>query len=323
MRRRALLGLAAGAAAAGPRAVFAQSRVYRVGFLTLEQGEDASLLTKPLHELGYVEGTNLSILYRSAGGDPARLAALAAELVQARPDVLVAGWGTLAPKALKEATSTLPIVFSTVGDPVGAGLVQSLARPGSNLTGLSGQSTEFKSKQLQLLLAVVPGQKCVGVLMNPDTPYTALAFRELKAAADRTDVRLEPLEMRKPGDFTAARLEALVAAGATSLFILEDPLTSSLKGTIVVEATRLRLPIMTGPNDFAYAGALMTYGASQPGRYRQTARYVDRILKGAKPAELPVEQPTAFQLVINQKAAKAIGVVVPQSVLAIADEVIE
>jgi putative ABC transport system substrate-binding protein len=320
MRRRALLGLAAGAV---PFAVFAQSRVYRVAFLTLQVGEDATLLTGPLRTLGYVEGSNLAIVYRSAGGDPARLAALAEELVQAGPDVLVAGWGTLAPKALKAATATLPIVFSTVGDPVGSGLVQSLARPGGNVTGSSGQATEFKSKQLQLLLACVPGQKVVGVLLNPDTPYTALAFTELKAAADRVGVRLELMEVRKPEDFGSAHMDALVASGATSLFIMEDPLTTGLKARIVAEATRLRLPIMTGLAEFARAGALMTYGASATAWYLQTAHYVDKILKGAKPADLPVVQPTTFELVVNLKAAKAIGAVVPQSVLAIADEVIE
>jgi putative ABC transport system substrate-binding protein len=159
--------------------------------------------------------------------------------------------------------------------------------------------------------------------MNPDTPYTALAYKELSASAERVGVVLDPLEMRKPEDFTAARMEALVAAGATSLFVLEDPLTSAHRAAIIGEATRLRLPIMTGLDGFAYAGALMTYGAGQDGRYRQTARYVDRILKGARPGDLPVEQPTTFRLVVNLKAAKAIGTVVPQSVLTIADEVIE
>jgi putative ABC transport system substrate-binding protein len=317
------MSLAAGVVAATPVAVFAQSRVYRVAFLALQVGEDASLLTKPLRELGYVEGANLTVLYRSAGGDPARLAALSEELVGAKPDVLVAGWGTLAPQALRAATATLPIVFSTVGDPVGAGLVQSLARPGGNVTGSSGQATEFKSKQLQLLLACIPGQKVIGVLLNPDTPYSTLALAELKAAADQVGVRLELLEARKPGDFTAARMGALVASGATSLFIMEDPLTTGLKETIIAEATRLRLPIMTGLAEFAYAGALMTYGASATSWYLQTAHYVDKILKGAKPADLPVVQPTIFQLVVNLKAAKAIGLVVPQSVVAIADEVIE
>lgn len=323
MRRRALLGLAAAAVAAEPFLAAAQSRVYRVAFLALQVGEDASLLTGPLRAFGYVEGKNLVVLYRSAGGDPARLAVLAEELVRATPDVLVAGWGTLVPKALKAATATLPIVFSTVGDPVGSGLVQSLARPGGNVTGSSGQATEFKSKQLQLLLACVPGQKVVGVLMNPDTPYTALALNELKTAADQAGVRLELLEARKPEDFTSARMDMLVASGATSLFIMEDPLTTGLIGSIVAELTRVRLPIMTGLAEFARAGALMTYGASATAWYVQTARYVDKILKGAQPADLPVMQPITFELVVNLRAAKAIGMVVPQSVLAIADEVIE
>jgi putative tryptophan/tyrosine transport system substrate-binding protein len=319
MRRRTFLGVIA----AWPAAAGAQATLHRIGFLSLEQGEDPSLLAKALGRLGYVEGKDFSILFRSAGGDPARLAALAGELVEAKPDLLVAGWGTLAPKALKAATTTVPIVFSTVGDPVGAGLVQSLARPGGNLTGLSGLATDLKSKQLQLLLLIVPGQKVVGALMNPDTPYTALAFKELKASADRLGVRFVPLEMRKPEDFTAARLEALVASGATSLFILEDPLTSSLKGAIVAEAIRRKLPTMCGLEDFAQAGALVTYGSSLSERHGQVARYIDRIWKGARPADLPVEQPTKFQLVINQKTARTIGVVVPSSVLATADEVIE
>jgi putative ABC transport system substrate-binding protein len=301
----------------------AQSRTFRVGFLTLEATEDASLLREPLRNLGYIEGKNLVLAYRSAGGDSARLAALAEELVQEKPDVLVAGWGTLAPKALKAATSTLPIVFSTVGDPVGAGLVQSLARPGGNLTGLSGQSTELKSKQLQLVMMCMPDQKVVGVLMNPDTPYTALAFKELKAAADQAGVRLASLEIRRPEDFTAVRMEAFLASGATSLFVIEDPLTSNLRTTIVGEAMRLRLPIMTGLSEFAQAGALMTYGPNPEGRYRQTAQYVDRILKGARPADLPVEQPTSFQLVVNLKTAKALGITVPPTILVRADEVIE
>lgn len=319
MRRRAILGFAV----AWPAVAGAQTKLHRIGFLALEQGEDPSLLAKALRDLGYVEGKDVSIQFRSANGDPARLVALAGELVEAKPDLLVAGWGTLAPKALKAATASVPIVFSTVGDPVGAGLVQSLARPGGNLTGLSGLSTDLKSKQLQLLLTVLPGQKVVGALINPDTPYTALAFKELKATADQLGVRLVTMEIRKPEDFSAARLDALVASGATSLFILEDPLTSSIKGTIVAEANRLKLPTMTGLEDFAQVGALMTYGSSISGRHSQVARYIDRILKGARPADLPVEQPTTFQLVINQKTAKRIGVTVPASVLATADEVIE
>src|SRR5262249_20760043 len=148
-----------------------------------------------LAEHGYIDGKNLAFVRRSADGDPARLAAIAEELVHDKPDVLVAGWGTLAPNALKAATSSIPIVFATVGDPIGAGLVQSLAHPGGNVTGLSGQSTEFKSKQLELLLTCVPNQQVVGVLLNPDTPYSALALKQLTAAAERRGVRLEILEM--------------------------------------------------------------------------------------------------------------------------------
>jgi putative ABC transport system substrate-binding protein len=322
MRRREFLGFA-GAAVVWPLRAGAQSATYRVGFLTLEPGEIAALLTKPLGDLGYIEGKNLSVEHRSAGGDPARLAGLAEELARTKPNVLVAGWGTLAPKALKAVTSTIPIVFSTVGDPTGAGLVQSLARPGGNVTGLSGQATELKGKQLQLLLTCAPNQRTVGVLMNPDTPYTALALKQLQAAAEQQGVRLEPLEVRKPADFTAARMNALVAAGSTSLFVMEDPLTSTLRDTVIAETNRLRLPVISGLLDYVRAGALMSYGAGEADRYRQTAQYVDKILKGASPADLPVEQPTRFQLVVNLTTAKALGLTMPPSVLALADEVIE
>ena len=324
MKRREFIGLVVGVTGACTFAARAQSKKYRVAMLTLEQGEDTSQFSGPLRELGYVEGKNLIFEHRSAEGDPGRLAALAEELVQAKPDVLVAGWGTLAPKALKSATSTIPIVFATVGDPIGAGLVQNLARPGGNLTGLSGQSTEFKSKQLQLLLTCVPNQRVVGVLLNPDTPYSGLALKELEAAANREGVRFEVLEVRKPAEFTTVRMEGLIASGATSLFVIEDPLTSSLRMAIVDQANRLRLPTMTGVIEFVLAGALMMYGpGSRRDRYRKAAEYVDKILKGANPRDLPVEQPTKFRLVINLKTASTLGVMIPPSVLAIADEVIE
>ncbi len=323
MKRREFGALLGGAMAVWPRASRAQARIYRIGFLTLEPGEDAALLARPLGELGYVEGRNLAIQHRSAGGQPARLAALADELVAAKPDVLVAGWGTLAPKALKAATTTLPIVFSTVGDPLGAGLVQSLARPGGNVTGLSGQSTEFKSKQLQLLLMAKPGQKAVGVLCNPDTPYSALSLKELAPAAAQAGVRLEVMEMRRPDEFSPARMEAMARAGAGSLLIVEDPLTSSLRDPIIAEAIRLRLPTMSGLPEFVRMGALMTYGTNQDDRYRQAAAYVARILKGANPADLPVEQPTKFHLTVNLKTAKAIGLSLPSSLQGMADEIIE
>jgi putative ABC transport system substrate-binding protein len=323
MKRREFLGVIIGAAGAWPPSVRAQSRMYRVALLTLDAAEDASQLRRPLQDLGYVEGKNLQFEHRSAEGDPGRLAAMAAEFVQTRPDVLVAGWGTLAPEALKAATATIPIVFATVGDPIGVGLVQTLARPGGNVTGLSGQSDEFKSKQLQMLLTCVPGQRTVGVLLNPDTPYSALALKALKAAADQEAVRLELMEARKPADFTAARMDAIVASGATSLFIIEDPLSNDIRAAVIDQANRLRLPTMTGLVDYVRSGGLMTYGASRAHSYRRAAEYVDKILRGANPSDLPVEQPTEFQLVINLKTAKAIGIDIPPTLLAIADEVIE
>jgi putative ABC transport system substrate-binding protein len=276
-----------------------------------------------LGSLGYYAGKNLILEYRSADGDPKRLSTLAEELVQTRPDVLVAGWGTLAPKALKAATAIIPIVFVAVGDPLGAGLVKALGRPEGNLTGFSAQSSELKGKQLQLLMACIPGQKTIGAVLNPDTPYSALALKELKTAADRYGIRLELLEIRQPADFTAAKMDALTASGATSLFVIEDPLTSSMRTTIMREANRLRLPTITALVEYAAAGALMTYGADIRHMYGRAAEYVDKILKGIDPAHLPVQQPTKLQLVINLKTAKALGIEVPSTLLATADELIE
>ena len=321
MRRRHFTAFI-GAAVASPGAR-AQAKTYKIGFLTLDPTESASVLAKPLEAMGYVVGRNLTLDYRSAEGDPARLPALATDLVRTGPDVLVAGWGTLAPKALKAATSTVPIVFATAGDPLGAGLVQSLARPGGNVTGMSGQSSELKGKQLQLLLTVQPGQKVVGAVVNPETPYGLLALKETTAAAEKQGVRLEVMEARRPAEFTAARMDSLVAAGATSLMIIEDPMISSIRVAIMAEAARLKLPTITSLEEFIAAGVLMRYGASQAERYRNAAAYVDRILKGARPADLPVLQPTKFDLAISKKAAQTIGLAFPPSLLAQADEVIE
>jgi ABC-type uncharacterized transport system substrate-binding protein len=230
---------------------------------------------------------------RSADGDPKRLLPLAQELVREKPDVMLAGWGTLAPQALKAATSSIPIVFSSVGDPVRAGLVENLARPRANLTGFSGQATEFKGKQLQLLKEAVPGQSVVGVLRNPDTPYTALALNELRAAAMAEGTRLELLEIRAPEELSLARMAMLVATGATSLFVLDDPLTGNIRHHVVELAMRLRLPIMAGQRQYAPAGALLTYGTDRDSRYRRAAEYIAKILHGTNPGDLPVEQPTS------------------------------
>lgn len=323
MNRREFVVLAMLTTVVRPPDACAEARLYRIALLTLYSSESADLIKGPLRDLGYIDGKNLTFIHRSADGEPGRLSAIAEDLVRDRPDVLVAGWGTLAPKALKAATGSIPIVFATVGDPIGAGLVQSLAHPGGNLTGLSGQSTEFKSKQLELLLGCIPGQRVVGVLLNPDTPYGALALTQLQTAAENRGVRLELLEVRRPEQFTPERMDRLVQNGATSLMIVEDPLAAIIRDAVVAQALRLRLPTMSGFADYARSGGLMTYGFSQPANYRRAAELIDKILKGARPGDLPVEQPTRFELIVNLKTAKAFGIELPSLIMAAADEVIE
>jgi ABC-type uncharacterized transport system substrate-binding protein len=324
-RRRFVLCVLAGALIA-PRAAEAQPpvRPYRIGFLGLTPGEDVTSL-KPmierLHELGYVDGRNMAFEYRSAEGRADRLPSLAAELVRNRPDVVVTGFGTLAAQAAKTATATIPIVFTLVGDPVGAGLVASLARPGGNLTGLSG-IIEIGAKHLQLLHELVPGKPSIAVLMNPETPFTRLALKEIKAAADATHTRLEILEATT-AEQVSRQMEAAARIGAGGLIVLGDPLMFSVRRQIVELATKLRLPGVYQSREWVEVGGLMAYGASWRGVYRRAAEYVDRILKGARPSDLPVEQPTKFELVINVKTAKILGVTIPPPLLATADEVIE
>jgi putative ABC transport system substrate-binding protein len=305
-RRHFIAGL--GSAAAWPIAVRAQ-QPYRIGYLALMSGEDRTLmkpLLERLRELGYSEGGNLTLTYRSAEGRPERLGQLAAELVRANPDVLIAGFGTLAAQAAKSATTTVPIVMTTVGDPVGAGVIASLSRPGGNVTGLSDQARDLASKRLELLNDVIPGKRRVAVLMNPDTPFNALAFRELRAAAETVPQSLEVFK-----------------ADATGLLILDDPLILSLSQQISALAIKLRLPTISASRDFVEVGGLLSYGVDRRQLSRRAADYVDRILKGARPADLPVEQPTRFELVINLRTAKALGITIPETLLATADEVIQ
>jgi len=323
MNRRELIALAMLTAVVRSFDAQADSRTFKVALLTLDSSETADQFKGPLAQLGWVEGKNLVFTHRSAEGDPARLAAIAEELVRDKPDVLIAGWGTLVPKALKAATSSIPIVFTTVGDPIGAGLVQSLSHPGGNVTGLSGQSAEFKSKQLDLLLACVPNQRVVGVLLNPDTPYSAISLKQLTAAAEQRSVQLELLQVRHPAEFTPEHMDRLVLRGATSLLIVEDPLTNSIRDEVLTHARRLRLATMTGLPEYARAGALLVYGTDLADFYRRSAGYVDKILKGASPGDLPVEQPTKFRLIVNLKTAKAFNLELPPVIMATADEVIE
>jgi len=330
MNRREFITLLGGAVASPflcPLTPSAQEagRSHRVSFLALVPGEDTTLMTallERMHELGYSERTNMIFNYRSAEGHPERLAALAMELLDDKPDVLVAGFGTLAAKAAKAATTIVPVVFATVGDPLGAGIVASLARPGGNVTGLTDQAKDVQGKRLQLLLELIPGQREVAVLLNPDTPFSRLALEDAQAAADQGHIHLDVLEART-AEAVAERIEEAAKRAAAGLLILEDPLIYSVRGKIADLSARLRLPAIFVYKDSAEAGGLMSYGPDRRHIYRRAAEYVDRILKGTKPAALPVEQPTKFELVINLKTAKALGLDIPPTLLALADEVIE
>jgi putative tryptophan/tyrosine transport system substrate-binding protein len=322
MKRRDFIVLVSGAAT-WPLAAWAQqSRSFRIAYLAFVPGPDRTIIVQRLQELGYRQGQNLEFTYRSADGRPELLASLAAELVNTRPDVLVAGFGTLPAKAAKAATSTLPIVFASVGDPVGAGLINSLSRPGGNVTGVTSEASDVMGKRLQVLDDLVPGKRPVAVLMNPDTPFSSLALRELKVAAAKTAQPIRVFEARTT-DQVVAGVEAAAKSGAAGLLTLEDALLASTRRQIAERARTTRLPIVYGSRAFPEAGGLISYGVDRRQMYRRAAEYVDMILKGRNPAELPVEQPTKFELVINLKAAKAIGLQVPDKLLALADEVIE
>jgi putative tryptophan/tyrosine transport system substrate-binding protein len=330
MRRRQFIRLVGGAAAMPvlqPLAVRAQQagKSYRIAYLALLSGENTSFakpLLQRLQELGYREGKNMIWDYRSADGRAERLPQLAAELVGAGPDMLIAGFGTLAAKAAIAATHSIPIVFTSVGDPVGAGLVASLSQPGGNITGMSGQATDIAAKKLQLLEDLIPGKKLVAVLGNPDTPYTALALQQIKTAAATIGVPLAVLEARTVEQIPAA-IDQAIKSGAASMLVLEDPVLLSAIQQTTELAAKGRLPAIYGPREYAQAGGLISYGTDQSQLCRRAAEYVDKILKGAPPASLPVEQPTKFDFVINLRSAKALGLEIPPDLLSLADELIE
>jgi len=300
-------------------------KVARIGVLAQGSSTDAphsgEAFRQGLHDLGYVEGQNIVLEYRWAEGRAERLPDLAVELVNLKVDVIVAG-GTPAPLAAKHATRTIPIVMGGAGDPVGTGLVASLARPGGNVTGLSTLTPELGRKRLQLLKEVVPGVSRVAVLWNAANPYTLLLVRETEAAARTLGVQVQSLAVRGPDDFENA-LPAAIRGRAGALIVVDDPLTYLYRMRIVDFAARNRLPAMYGFREFAEAGGLMAFGANLADLYRRAATYVDKILKGAKPADLPVEQPTKFELIINMKTAKALGLTIPPSLLLRADQVVE
>jgi putative ABC transport system substrate-binding protein len=282
----------------------------------------ADLFRDGLKQLGYVEGQTIQVEYRWAAGQFERLPALAIELVDLKVDIIVAAV-TQASLAAQAATRTIPIVIAGVGDPVGSGLVASLAHPGGNITGTSSLALDIVGKQLQMLEQVVRQASHIAVLWNPaNTTYQPLALKQAELAARASGVELQVLEARGPSDFDTA-FAAISAKGAKALLILADAMFGQHRGRLVELTRDNRLPGIAQSPVFAQLGLLMAYGPSADETDRRAAAYVDRILKGAKPADLPVEQPTKFDLVINLKTAKALGLTVPPFLLAQAEEVIE
>ena len=328
MKRREFLGLVSGAAAVWPTGTWAQvsGQRYRVAYLALTLGEENTprmkAFTQRLKELGYVEGKNITIDYRSAEGRSEQLFALAAEMVRDKPDVLVAGFGTLTAQAAKAATKDIPIVFTSVGDPLGSHLVASLARPDGNITGLASQSTEAVTQRLDILEKLLPRQSIIAVLLNPGAPAPVQALKEIRTAAEKGGVRLEVLEVSAVSQLQE-KIEAAIRAGASGLLVTEDPLTLAARQQISDLCVQYRLPAVYGDQEFVRAGGLMSYGTDRQQLFRRAAEFVDKLLKGAKPSDIPIEQPTKFELFINMKSAKLIGLKIPDSILAIADEVIE
>jgi len=273
-----------------------------------------------LRELGWIENRTVAIEYRWAEGRDERFADLAAEFVQLKVDVIVAS-GTPAVLASKQATSVIPIIFATAGDPVRNNLVASLAQPGGNVTGLSLQMGDLAGKRLELLREVVPGLRRLAIMANVGNPFTVLELGDIQAAAGTLGLELITIEIRHAQDIVPA-FEALKGR-SEALYVCTDALINTNRIRINILAVGARLPTMYGSRDYVEAGGLMSYGANFPDSYRRAADYVDKILRGAKPGDIPVEQPTKFDLIINLTTAKALGLNVPQSLIARADELIE
>jgi putative tryptophan/tyrosine transport system substrate-binding protein len=326
MKRREFITLLGGAAAL-PIAARAQQtgKLPSLGFLTAGTPGAGSpglpALIEGLRQLDWIENKTIVIEYRYAENRNDRLPELAAELVRLNVDVIVAA-GTLAPLAAKQATTTIPIVMTSAGDPLENGLVVSLAQPGGNVTGFSLMMSDVGGKRLELLKELVPGLSRVAVLWNSTNPYPTIVLKETRDAARTLGIEVQSLEVKGPADFaTVFRLAKQNRPDA--IFTIDDPLIISQLKQILDFAAANRLPAIYSIREFAAAGGLMAYGASIPDLYHRAATYVDKILRGAKPGEIPVEQPTKFDLVINLNTAKALGLTVPQTLLIAADEVIE
>jgi putative ABC transport system substrate-binding protein len=327
-RRKLLAALGAGALAA-PFSSFGQQqgKVWRVGFLATRHLDfvDADPYYGPfrqgMRELGYVEGKNLVVEWRSAESKTERLPDLAAELVRLKMDVIVTE-AAVATLAAQKGTSTIPIVMANVGDPVGTGVVKSLARPGGNTTGLSNMVSELVPKHLELLLSIVPKVSRVAFLWNSANSSQLIALKSVQAAAQKVGVKILPLEAQTPQQIENA-FSVMAREKPGAVIVAQNPFAFQQRRQIAELAAKIRLPSISGSREYAEAGGLIGYGASIADGSRRAASYVDKIFKGAKPGDLPVEQSTLFELVINRNTAKAMGITFPQSLLVRADRVIE
>jgi len=313
---------------AAPLAADAQQagKMYRLGVLeTTSPALNAAnfdAFRQGLRELGYVEGKNVIIEYRSTDGRPERFPNLAIELVRLKVDLILTR-GTPAALAAKKATGTIPVVMAASGDPVGTGLVTSLARPGGNVTGLSAVVLDLMGKRLELLTQVVPAVSRIAAILNMSNPLAIVSeWKELEISAPRLGVHLQLLDVRTPEDLGRA-FDTGIRQHVGALVVGIDALTQMHRRVIVDLAAKHRLPAIYASREFVDVGGLISYGVSYPDLYRRAAAFVDKIFKGAKPGDLPVEQPTRFELVINLKAAKALGLTIPPSLLARADHVVE
>ena len=298
-------------------------KVPRIGFVpgsgdSNNPGPSVEAFRQGLQDLGYIEGKNIQIESRSMEGTVDSIPSLVAELVRLKVDVLVLV-PLLAIRAAKQATKTIPIVM----DPVGTGIVDSLARPGGNITGLATLSRELGGKRLELLKEMVPTISRVGVLADADAPVSAIAFKEYEAAASALKIRLQSLEVRGPNPDLEGAFQSATKGRANALIAVSNPLLSRYRKQIAELTIRNRTPSMCNTSTYVEAGCLMSYATNSADQYKRAATYVDKILKGTKPAELPVEQPTKFELVINLKTAKQIGVTITPNVLARADKLIK
>jgi len=322
MRRRKFFALVGGVAVWPLAARAQQAKLPMIGFLGSDQSNWSAwtaAFVNRLRDLGWIEDRTITIAYRWTEGRPERAAEIALELVRMKVDVIVS-YGTAIP-AIKQATSTIPIVFATAIDPVGAGLVTSLARPGGNVTGLSTQQTDAAGKRLALLRQVMPQLHRLAVIVNMTNPQAELEMDQVQTAARTLGLEVVPLEVRRAQDMAAAF--TALGSQANALYIVQDTLTVANRTQIITFASSARLPTVVSSSDFTKAGALMSFGPNYPAMFQRAAEYVDKILRGTKPGDIPVEQPTKFNLVVNLSTARALGLTIPESFLSLADEVIE